>query len=74
MISSPAAMRNTPTQKGTQVVKRRRTILILALVVGILAICGSALFAIAGAGMYGSPFAGDTYFNVTLLIVLLIGL
>ena len=54
-------------------IKRRRTILILAFVVGILAICGSALFAIAGAGIYGSPFAGDNYFNVTLLIVLLIG-
>ena len=66
-------MSNTLTQQGIHVVKRRRTILILAFVVGILTICGSALFAIAGAGIYGSPFAGDTYFDITLLMVLLFG-
>jgi drug/metabolite transporter (DMT)-like permease len=55
------------------VIKHRHLIVILATVIGVLGILGSALFTVAGAGMYGSPFAGDTYFNLTLLLVLLCG-
>lgn len=55
----------------TKLGKFRQLCLILAFFAGILAVFGSALFAVAGAGMYGSPFAGDPYFNTTLLLVLI---
>ncbi len=51
----------------------RKRILVASLIAGILALLGAALFAVAGAGIYGSPFAGDSYFNATLLLVLLWG-
>ena len=51
----------------------RKPILVWALITGTLAVLGASLFAVAGAGIYGSPFAGDSYFNATLLLVLLCG-
>lgn len=53
--------------------RNRKPILITAAVLGVLALLGAALFAVAGAGMYGSPFDGDAWYNATLLAVLLIG-
>ena len=53
--------------------KARNPILIASLVTGTLALLGASLFAVAGAGIYGSPFAGNFDENVTLLLVLLCG-
>lgn len=53
--------------------RNRKPILITAAVLGLLALFGAALFAVAGAGIYGSPFDGDAWYNGTLLAVLLVG-
>ncbi|GIX00828.1 MAG: hypothetical protein KatS3mg111_4160 [Pirellulaceae bacterium] len=53
--------------------KSRKVILTSSIIIGTIALLGAGLFAVAGAGIYGSPFAGDTYFNATLLLVLLFG-
>ena len=44
-----------------------------AIVVGILALAASGLFAIGGAGMFGSPFQGTDRENLLLLLTLLLG-
>ncbi len=51
----------------------RKQIFVVSLITGVLALLGTGLFVVAGAGIYGSPFAGDSYFNTTLLLVLLCG-
>ncbi len=51
----------------------RKPVLIFSVFFGSLALAGAVFFAVAGAGIYGSPFAGDAYFNFTLLLVLLCG-
>lgn len=53
--------------------KSRKVILTFSVIIGTIVLLGAGLFAVAGAGIYGSPFAGDTYFNATLLLVLLLG-
>ncbi len=53
--------------------KSRKAILTFSVIIGTLALLAAGLFAVAGAGIYGSPFAGDTYFNATILLVLLFG-
>jgi len=53
--------------------RARKPIVVISLITGTLAILGSGFFAAVGAGVYGSPFAGDGYFNTTLLFVLLCG-
>lgn len=53
--------------------KARQSILVVSILCGILAALAAGLFAVVGAGMYGSPFQGDTYFNSTLFWVLILG-
>jgi len=53
--------------------KKRRIIVVGTLVFGAIGLVIGALFSIAGAGMYGSPFQGGSYFNKTLVLVLVFG-
>ena len=53
--------------------KSRKLIFVFSAIVSTLALLGAILFSVAGAGIFGSPFAGDSYFNATLLLVLLFG-
>ncbi len=51
----------------------RMTVLLFSAMVGVLALLAAILFTVAGAGIFGTPFQGDAYFNTTLLFVLLSG-
>ena len=52
---------------------KRRPILVCSLIIGTLAFLGSGLFAVAGAGILGSPFSGGSYHQITLLLLLICG-
>ncbi len=51
----------------------RTGFLAFQVLIGLVAVAGSAYFVLAGAGMFGSPFQGDPYFNLTLLMVVMFG-
>ena len=53
--------------------KGRQILLAVSTLIGVFALLGAGWFTVAGAGMFGSPFAGDTYFNATLMLVLICG-
>ena len=53
--------------------KFRSLVLIFAFLIGVVAAKIAVLFAIAGAGMFGTPFQGDSFFNITLLLVWVFG-
>lgn len=48
----------------------RSAILAVSMALGVLGGLGTAAFVLGGAGMFGSPFSGDPYFQLTLLAVL----
>jgi hypothetical protein len=51
----------------------RPLVLVISLATGALTFVGSVLFLFIGAGMYGSPLAGDVWFNTTLFLIVLFG-
>lgn len=53
--------------------KPRTRVLWVSTIAGVLAAIAASLFAVAGAGIYGTPFAGNRYFNAALFLVLLFG-
>lgn len=53
--------------------RKRRVVTICSLFLGTTGFVIGGLFAVAGAGMYGSPFQGGSYFNNTLMLILVFG-
>jgi len=65
---------NHQIEQPFQSTLRRRICLVLSLIIGLLALAGTIWFAIAGAGIFGSPLtAGDPYANRMLVLVLIFG-
>jgi len=65
---------NEQIEKSSSRTLRRRISLVLSLIIGLLALAVTIWFAIAGAGIFGSPLtAGDPYANRMLVLVLIFG-